>query len=368
VLLGGYHSCSITDQNGDLKCWGRNFHGQVGNGRNIDVYTPTSVSLSGGSHIIRIALGYSSSCAIDALNVLQCWGDNFYGQLGLGDTSDCNAPKIVTVGTASNQIVEVALGDSHTCAIDASNGLYCWGSNSEGQLGIGSFTGSSPNPTPILVSLGGGASYAVHLALGGSHTCVIDNTNDLWCFGGNSWGQLGLGDNTWHNTPTIVPSLSPITGSSSFAVQIACGADHTCVVDNFNNLKCWGWNRFGQLGDGTTTDRPTPTTISLGTDSSYAKQIALGPYQTCAIDTSNQVKCWGWNNYGQLGDDSRINRYTPTIISLGASFAVQISLGLWHTCAYDNLGFLKCWGWNIAGQLGDGTRTNRLTPVTVQNL
>ena len=152
------------------------------------------------------------------------------------------------------------------------------------------------------------------------------------------------------------------------AVAISAGDYHTCAILDDGSISCWGGNNIGQLGDGTTTNRTSPTqTSSLG-EGRTAVAITAGYYHTCAILDDGSVSCWGWNNYGQLGDGTTTNRNTPTqTSSLGTDrTAVAITAGQYHTCAILDDGSVSCWGRNYHAALGDGTYANRNTPTAIE--
>ena len=183
------------------------------------------------------------------------------------------------------------------------------------------------------------------------------------CWGDNSNGQLGDGTTTGHLTAMDVSGLPS-------ARVVSAGYEHTCAVTSAGGAKCWGLNFAGQLGDGTTTNRLTPVDISRLT--SGVTTIAGAFTHTCALTNAGGVKCWGANGAGSLGDGTTTNRLTPVDVSGLTAGVGAIGVGDGHTCALTNiLGFVggvKCWGFNISGQLGDGTTTNRLTPVDVTGL
>jgi len=194
-------------------------------------------------------------------------------------------------------------------------------------------------------------------SMGGIHTCVLLSDGTAKCWGWNYFGQLGDGTTTDRYTPVNVSGLTN-------AVAIAAGYGHTCALLSDGTAKCWGGNFYGQLGDGTTTDRYTPVNVSGLTN---AVAIVTGYGHTCALLSDGTAKCWGRNGYGQLGDGTTANRYTPVNVS-GLTNAVAIAAGFYHTCALLSDGTAKCWGWNYYGQLGDGTTTDRYTPVNVSGL
>ena len=202
-------------------------------------------------------------------------------------------------------------------------------------------------------------SGATAISAGDSdHDCAVLQDGTARCWGRNEYGELGDGTRTYRHAPVTVSGLS-----NAFGISI--GGHHTCAVLGNGTAKCWGSNSSGELGDGTTTDSLTPVTVS---GLSNAVAISVGVDDTCALLSDGTAKCWGYNEYhGQLGDGTMTNRSTPVTVS-GLSNASAISTGGLHTCAVLGNGTAKCWGDNDWGQLGDGTTTDSPTPVTVSGL
>jgi alpha-tubulin suppressor-like RCC1 family protein len=191
------------------------------------------------------------------------------------------------------------------------------------------------------------------LASGGYHTCAVTTAGALKCWGFNDFGGLGDGSTTNRHTPVSV------VGMDSGVTMASAGTYHTCAVQS-GALKCWGYND-GQLGDGSMTYRFTPVSV-VGMDSGVTL-VSVGGSHTCAVQ-SGALKCWGRNTYEQLGDGSTVDRHTPvSVVGMGSGVTL-VSAGLHQTCAVQS-GAVKCWGFNDSGQLGDGSTTNRLTPVSV---
>jgi alpha-tubulin suppressor-like RCC1 family protein len=348
--LGAAHTCALL-ADGTAKCWGNNYDGQLGDGTNTNKNTP--VTVSGLTNAVAIAGGAAHTCALLSDGTAKCWGNNYYGQLGDGTFIDKNTP--VTVSGLTNAVA-IAASFYHTCALLSDGTAKCWGRNDYGQLGDGTNTNKN---TPVTVS---GLTNAVAIAAGGYHTCALlaDGTAKCWGYNGN--GQLGDGTFIDKNTPVTVSGLTN-------AVAIAGGAAHTCALLSDGTAKCWGNNAEGQLGDGGTfIEKTTPVTVSGLTN---AVAIAAGSSHTCALLSDGTVKCWGRNDYGQLGDGTFIDKNTPVTVS-GLTNAVAIAASDVHTCALLSDGTAKCWGNNYDGQLGDGTFTptapyGKSTPVAVSN-
>ena len=196
---------------------------------------------------------------------------------------------------------------------------------------------------------------AVELAAGGEHTCARFTDGFVRCWGSNVFGQLGDGTTTEKSSPTAVPGLSLVD-------KLATGYGHTCarVASVPSSVRCWGSNEFGQLGDGTTTSRRSPTYVP----GLIASQVAARANHTCALRPGGSVRCWGLNYSGQLGDTTTAHKSSPTDVT-GLSGVVELAAGGSHTCARVTDGSVRCWGNNESGQLGDGTTTNQSSPKTV---
>ncbi|HEY3381090.1 MAG TPA: IPT/TIG domain-containing protein [Vicinamibacterales bacterium] len=399
VAGGNYHSCALAGS-GAVMCWGQNFSGQLGDGTTTGAVSPVAVA-GLASDVAGLTAGSSHTCAFTAGGAVQCWGSNTSGQLG--DSTLTNRPTPVTVVNLAGAVAALDAGDSHTCATIRGGGVQCWGSNAYGQLGDSSVvvrTAPADVATSVAASaLAVGGSHACRLvtggvqcwglnssgqlgdyttisrslpanvvgmtgasgiAAGGSHSCATTASGGVKCWGSNSYGQVGIGSTGGsRSTPSDVVGLSD-------AALVGAGSNHTCALTASGAVTCWGYNNYGQLGDGSATNRSTPVAVS-GL-ASGATALAAGGSHTCAVTAGGGVKCWGYNSSGQLGDASTTSRSTPVDVTGLASGVVGLAAGYSHTCALTSSGGVKCWGSNYYGQLGDGSTTTRTTPVDVTSL
>ena len=349
LTAGAFHTCALTGAGGVL-CWGRNKLGQLGDGTQTGRSMPTPVmGLTSG--IADVTPGDGHTCALTAGGGVLCWGFNGTGQLGDGTTTDRLVP--TTVWGLASGTAQVSAGGSHTCALTTGGGVVCWGWNYSGQIGDGT---DSTRMTPTAVS--GLANGVAVVAAGGSHTCALTTGGGVMCWGANANGQLGDGTTTSRRlTPTAV------SGLTSGITAIAAGGAHTCALAADGSVLCWGSNLLGQLGDGTTTDRTTPTPVS-GLASGVVSIAVRGPH-TCALTAEGSVLCWGFNAEGQLGDGTSTDRLVPTVVPGLVSGTTAVTVGNRHTCALNAAGRVVCWGDDEEGQLGLGTRILATAPIGV---
>ena len=248
-------------------------------------------------------------------------------------------PASQTVPVPLTDVKAIAAGASHTCALMKTAGaVKCWGSNSFGELGDGNYFVSSHTPVDVLA-----LSDVTAIAAGSGHTCALTDAGGVKCWGDNEYGQLGIDHVTpYSDTPVNVTSLD------SGVAAIAAGGIHTCALIKGGGVKCWGYNHHGQLGDGTYTQRDTPTTVH---ESTGFKAVAAGAEHTCALTEAGGVKCWGDNEYGQLGDDNApTDRNEPVNVYNLDSGIKAIAAGARHSCALTDGGSARCWGLNDRGQ------------------
>jgi alpha-tubulin suppressor-like RCC1 family protein len=367
VTSGYSHSCAITKV-GAVKCWGYNDVGMLGDGTTAE--TPTPVDVSGlRSGIAAIAAGFGFTCAAAKAGGLKCWGYNGNGQFGNGTTTDSLIP--VDASNLSGGVSAIAAGGDtgsyHVCALTNAGGAVCWGYNLNGQLGNGSTTKSTK---PVNVS--GLASGVRSIAAGDSHTCAVTKAGGVTCWGYNAHGQLGNGTTRDSSTPIAVPGLA------SGVIAVTAGSAYTCALTNAGGVKCWGVNDFGQLGNGSSTGSGTPVDVTGLTSDVLA--IAAGPGHACALTTAGGVKCWGANDFtgaangstrhggGQLGDGSMIASNVPVDVSGLASGVIAIAAGGVHACALTKGGGVMCWGSTGHGELSNPGNTDSLVPVAVAGL
>jgi alpha-tubulin suppressor-like RCC1 family protein len=313
--------------------------------------TPTAVAGGGFHACMRLPDG-----------TVQCWGENNYGQLGNGDGNLTNSSVPVAVRNL-NTATRVVTGDGHTCALVGDNGaVQCWGLGDSGQRGDGSFNTISTVPGPVV-----GITGAVGVATRGYHSCALLGDGTVWCWGRNSDGQLGNGTAGTQcpttppppGSPPVLCSSTPVQSGITGAADVIAGGYHTCALFTDGTAQCWGRNDDGQLGDGTFTTSSTPVPVGGLTG---AAAVTGGFYHACALLGDGTVQCWGRNAEGQLGDGSSLGKRAPTRVA-GLSDARAVSGGYKHTCAVLGNGTVWCWGLNDDGQLGSGTTTSSTTPV-----
>ncbi len=274
------------------------------------------VSLPGfatGKTARAIEAGDNHTCAILDNESVKCWGANASGQLGLGhtnnrgDNSSLMGDNLLAVDLGSDRTAKaIAAGYAHTCAILDNAYVKCWGSNTSGQLGLGDINNRGDNSSNMgdslpAVDLG---TTAKAISAGDSHTCAILDNSQVKCWGDNYYGQLGQGDNINRGYGSNqMGSLNPVNlGSERTAKSITTGTGYTCVILDDDSVKCWGRGHAGQLGNGKTqpVSSPPNSPINLGSEIT-AKAITAGKFHTCAVIDNSSIKCWGLNDSGQLG-------------------------------------------------------------------
>jgi len=319
--------------------WGFNDYGQIGDGTTNNSNIPKNTLISESFTFDFISTGGGTSCGEDTTGKAWCWGNNTGGQLGDGTS----VPKYYPVEVLNNHTFKpesVIAGTNHSCGIDTTGKAWCWGSNTFGQLGDGT---NIPSNIPVQVS--NVTNFTSISTMGTNHTCAIDAFNKAWCWGNNAHGELGDGSYVTSNIPVSVSG-----GPAGFS-SIGAGNEHTCGVDTTGKAWCWGNNAGGQLGDGTTITSNIPISVFGG----YT-YISVSPrdFYSCGVEVTGKAYCWGNNTYGQLGNNSLISSNVPVQVSNVTNF-VFIKAAAMHTCGLDAFGKAWCWGYDDGtGCLGDG--------------
>lgn len=352
TISAGYNSSCTTDASNNLWCWGNNEYGQLGIGNFVPSPSPRQVTTLASVSVVSV--GQEFACAISN-GALYCWGLNSLGELGNGTTSSANVPTLVS--GMSSGVTAVSAGGGHACAIQ-NNQLFCWGNNDEAQV-IGNAGGYYTTPQLIAPLAWIGSQSIISPSAGSSHTCVIVD-GAVWCWGYNFTQQAGQPMNYDHYVVNPSQVAYPYNDSSFIATSVRAGHAHTCGLYN-GIVFCWGGNVEGELGlgnNGYSSDHYHPTVSALGNVASIS--TGASATHTCALTNDGVMYCWGYNGYGQLGDNTTTDKYTPVVpIYMGAAVA-QISVGAHHTCSWYYWGTkAACWGYGQDGQLGNNTFTNR---------
>jgi alpha-tubulin suppressor-like RCC1 family protein len=344
VSAGGAQTCGVTtDQK--AYCWG--YAGLVGDGSRVERHRPAAVA--GARRWLLVSSGQGHVCGVTTERSAYCWGSNTNGVLGDGTTADRLVPVAVLGGL---RFRDVSAGVNHTCGVSyPDNRAYCWGYNGEGELGDGTTTWRS---TPVAVAAG--TLRFRQVQAGNVHTCGVTTGNQIYCWGDNTVGQVG--DSSTANKRTK-PTL--IAGGRQYR-QVDAGWNHNCAVTLGNKAFCWGNGREGQLGNGRTYLSFWPRAVAGGLS---FERVTAGAIHSCGETTLNRAYCWGYNADGNVGDGTHLNRRLTPVAVTGGHFFSQVSAGGMSTCGRTDAAVAYCWGLNQYGQLGDGTTTNRWSPTAV---
>ena len=398
MSAGEAHTCATVGDG--VKCWGDNTQGQLGTGdANPRGVAPGQmgdnllvVALAPGDQVSAVTAGGTHSCALLRSGQVKCWGDNSYGQLGVGDRRtrglfhDDLGAALPAAKLGGSSALAISAGRAHTCALLPSRDgeVTCWGDNRSGQLGVGdrlprgTGEGATGDPAPVDLGSAGGV-FAI--SAGANHSCALLSNGAVKCWGANDDGQLGQGDVRARGTGPgeMGDQLGPVDlGPGRLATAVAAGGAHTCALLDDGTVKCWGANSAGQLGLGATDNRGGKAgqmgshlpAVDLGPGKG-ALAIATGAAHSCALLSDGLVKCWGANLFGQLGQGDTQNRggaageladQPPVALGRSGSEALRaqiITASSNHACALLMNGEARCWGLNAAGQLGQGDRNNR---------
>ena len=393
MSAGDEHALELRD--GALWAWGRNQYGQVGNGTSVTQTSPVQIGTA--TTWVSVSAGGLHSLALKADGTLWVWGGNTWGSLGDGTTTSRNFP--VQIGAANNWIA-VSAADKTSYAIKSDGTLWAWGYNGTGQVGDGTTTQRN---APVQVGV---ATNWVTISGGYGHAIALKSDGTIWTWGSNTYGQIGDGTTTQRNSPVQV-------GVATNYTQIVAGNSWCSVLRSDGTLWAWGDNGGGSLGDGTTIQRNSPvqigtstdwaniqasdfTSLGLKSDGTYwawgdntfgsfgdgtvtaslsPAQVGIendwvsfegGGFFAMGQKSNGTIRTWGRNNFGQIGNGTITAQENNQIaISVASNGWLALASGWKHTLAVKENGTLWAWGRNSLGQLGDGTNTQRTSPVQI---
>ncbi|MFN4942951.1 MAG: Ig-like domain-containing protein, partial [Akkermansiaceae bacterium] len=352
------NTCAVATD-GRVWSWGLNSNGLLGDGTTLAKSSPVLVpKVMGMKRIIKVETGENFTLALDVSGCLWGWGSNNYNVLSSTATTRFLSP--IKLGFKT-PISDFSCGSGHVIATDREGKIWVWGYNNYGQLGLGH---SNTVLAPTELSRPSGMSEVITVEASIYSCYAVDSTGKVWSWGYNSNGRLGDGTITSRNRPVAVslttgmPTIRSISSTDGHA--LALGTDGT--------LWAWGYNAYGQLGNGNTTSSSTPVFVSSGF--SMGTQIAAGANHSMLISQTGQVWCWGRNTYGQLGNGTTTNSHTPVLSSAVTDWnsLIMISAGKSHSFALKSDGSLWSWGYNYYGQLGHGNTSSLMVPTKLLNL
>lgn len=363
ISAGTAHTCAL-DSAGKAWCWGLNVLGRLGDGADFDENTGwvseyAPVRVAGGRTFVTIGAGDDHTCALDRSGAAWCWGSDEFGQLGDGDAGGGSWSAVPVRVAGGHTFRSITVGNIHTCALGRAGQAWCWGNDSWGQIGDG-----APAPWPGQLSpvrVAGTRSYTA-ITAGGYHTCALAVTGKAWCWGSDAAGQVGDGSGAEGTKATPVRVAGGIVFRS-----ISAGLEHTCALGRTGRAWCWGSNTAGQLGNramGGPASSPVRVVGGL-----RFRTVSAGGGHTCALGMAGRAWCWGADDAGQLGNGragQRAQSPTPRRVSGHRTFAT-IAAGAGHSCAVSTSGSAWCWGSDAGGQVGDGaaSQADKHSPVRV---
>lgn len=372
IAAGGEHTCGLTADY-EVYCWGGNVEKSLGSGLNDNTYSyPVPVVTSGvlsGKRVKYLSTGYKHTCALTTENLAYCWGNNDHGQLGDGTYIDRNYPVAVDMSgvLSGRKIKSISTKNYLTCVIASDNKPYCWGSNYQGALGNDSMADDSNVPVAVYSSGVLSGKSIKKIETGYQHACVIDYEGLAYCWGDGWYGNLGNGLTTDSRVPVAVNLTGQLSGKT--IKSISPGYYHTCAIASDNNAYCWGFNENGELGDNSVTTRINP--VAVNTSGVLAgktiKSIGAHSWHTCALASDNKVYCWGYNVDGELNIGSLGNALVPSAVvydgDLIGQSTLSLSVGDWVNCMVADDKHSYCWGANSYGGQGTGNYDKTDYPV-----
>ena len=376
VSVGGNYSCGIYYDD-KVYCWGYNGYGEVGVGSaETKIFNPTAIKGDLANKRVKlVTTGRFHVCALTLDGQAYCWGWNNWGEVGDGTYQEKRLPVKVKATTPEDvlydkTIKQISASNRSTCAVASDNKAYCWGDNSNHQAGTG-VVGNLFKPHAVQGDL---AMKNIDSVLAGSyHSCALTVDREFYCWGYNS-GYQPFGFKT--NDEKGIVKLPTLANDSLLAevelrrlvLSFTDQGPHSCAIGQDNKAYCWGSNDYGQLGNGVSVGGIRQISLKDESNSDQVKDISTGNRYTCAISLNNKAYCWGYNNYGQLGNNTKTISQSPVAVQgeIANKVVSGISAGMNHTCAIAD-GDIYCWGRNVYGELGDGTTNESLLPIKIKD-